>query len=97
MNKQVFRSVMSSKGQVVLPKELRDQLGLETGMTVEFLKEGGKVTLEVAPSGKNARQTISSDEFLSGRLRIERPFPADDEFEAAILKEAARRYHAHRN
>ena len=41
-------ATVTSKGQVTIPKEIRDRLGLEAGQQVEFvLGEGG--TVEVRP------------------------------------------------
>lgn len=92
MTKQVFKSVVSSKGQVVLPKQLRDQLGLQQGMTVEFHHEDGKVTLHAAEGLAAPRRKITKIEFLAGRIKWDMPFPTDKEIEQGILKEAARRY-----
>ncbi len=40
---------MSTKGQVVIPKEIRDQVGLAAGDRVEVRVEGNAVVLERAP------------------------------------------------
>lgn len=48
-----MRSTISSKGQVTLPIEVREQLGLIPGTPVEFeLKEEG-VLLRKRPSGQH--------------------------------------------
>lgn len=39
-NKYLYRRRVSSRGQTVLPKELREQLGLRAGDTVEYVKMG---------------------------------------------------------
>ncbi len=92
MNRQVFKSVISSKGQLVLPKQLRDQLGLQQGMIVEFHREGNKVTIQPSLSSLAPRRKISKTEFLAGRVKWNKQFPTDKEIEQGILKEAARRY-----
>jgi AbrB family looped-hinge helix DNA binding protein len=39
---------VGSKGQVVIPKELRDQLGIEPGDEVSFWRDGDHVALRPA-------------------------------------------------
>lgn len=36
------RAKITSKGQITLPKEVRERLGLETGDELEFVEEGGR-------------------------------------------------------
>lgn len=36
-------AIVSEKGQVTIPKELRDQLGLRTGSVLEFEARDGKL------------------------------------------------------
>jgi AbrB family looped-hinge helix DNA binding protein len=38
---KALRARITSKGQITLPRELRDDLGLEIGGDVEFVKEDG--------------------------------------------------------
>lgn len=40
-------SSVSSKGQVVIPKQFRDRLGLRAGARVRFQEEGGTLRLTV--------------------------------------------------
>ena len=40
------RSTLTSKGQITLPKEIRDHLGLETGDRVSFEIRDGSVVVE---------------------------------------------------
>ncbi len=42
---------VSSKGQVTIPKRLRDAAGIPPGSEVEFGLEGNVVTLKPAPAG----------------------------------------------
>ena len=42
-------SRISSKGQIVIPKALRDQLDWREGDDVLFLEENGKLTLQTLP------------------------------------------------
>jgi AbrB family looped-hinge helix DNA binding protein len=40
-----YRTVISSKGQVVIPVELREQLGLEKGTPATWTEERGRLVL----------------------------------------------------
>ena len=40
-----FRTVISSKGQVVIPAELREQLGLRRGTPATWTEEKGRLVL----------------------------------------------------
>jgi antitoxin PrlF len=40
-----YRTVISSKGQVVIPAELREQFGLEKGTPATWSKDQGKLVL----------------------------------------------------
>lgn len=40
-------SRISKKGQVVIPKEIRDALGIKAGDIVFFRLEGGKILIDV--------------------------------------------------
>ncbi|HKI25007.1 MAG TPA: AbrB/MazE/SpoVT family DNA-binding domain-containing protein [Candidatus Sulfotelmatobacter sp.] len=40
-----YRTVISSKGQVVIPAELREQLGLEKGTPATWTEENGRLVL----------------------------------------------------
>jgi antitoxin PrlF len=44
------RSVVSEKGQVTIPKSMRDRLGIRPGEAVEFREERGRLIVEKAPS-----------------------------------------------
>jgi antitoxin PrlF len=45
-------STVTDKGQVTLPKPLRDELGIEPGMKVDFQAQpDGSIRLRVRPSG----------------------------------------------
>ncbi len=46
---------LSSKGQVVVPKPLRDALGLDAGQTLVFRLEGRSMVVEPKRPGKTGR------------------------------------------
>lgn len=59
-------STMTSKGQVTVPKRLRDHLGLEPGAEVEFeLRPDGEVV--VRPARPNARKRRTAGRFTKLR------------------------------
>lgn len=38
-----MRTVVSEKGQITIPKALRDRLGLEAGVVLDFREENGRL------------------------------------------------------
>lgn len=40
-----YQTTVSSKGQVVIPAELRKELGIETGTSATWSEEGGRLVL----------------------------------------------------
>jgi AbrB family looped-hinge helix DNA binding protein len=38
-----MKAIVSEKGQVTIPKELRDRLGIHSGQTLDFKAENGKL------------------------------------------------------
>jgi AbrB family looped-hinge helix DNA binding protein len=55
---------MGAKGQVVIPKELRDELGLRPGVEVEFERDGDAV--RVLPAGPSATRGLCGRYAASG-------------------------------
>ena len=54
------RTRISSKGQVVIPKAIRDALHLKAGETLEVSRDGRRIILETSPPGIDK---MSYDEF----------------------------------
>jgi AbrB family looped-hinge helix DNA binding protein len=48
-----YSSVISSKGQVTVPQEIRIRLGLKEGDRVEFAVEGGNTVIRPVRSAEN--------------------------------------------
>jgi len=59
-----MNAVMSEKGQVTIPKELRDKLGLKPGTVLEFGSAQGVLT---------ARKKVAEDVFEKWRGRGKLP------------------------
>lgn len=49
---------ITSKGQVTIPKEIRDEFGLLPGTEVEFLAEEGQVRVRKLEGGRTRGQEI---------------------------------------
>ena len=45
-----MKSILSEKGQVTIPKPLRERLGLHAGQILEFQEEEGKLIATKSPS-----------------------------------------------
>lgn len=66
---------VGAKGQVVIPKDLRDEIGLQPGTEVEFEQDGGSV--RILPAGAAAtlglrgryRSSGLADALLADRAR----------------------------
>lgn len=47
-------ATVTSKGQITVPKEVRDRLGLQQGDQLEFVSESGRTVLrKFVPEGEN--------------------------------------------
>jgi AbrB family looped-hinge helix DNA binding protein len=53
-------ATLSTKGQVVIPKDVRDELGWQSGADLELTQTLGGVVLKAV---KSSRRRISADEF----------------------------------
>lgn len=71
-------TTLTSKGQVTIPKRIRDELRLLPGMQVEFsVNAAGEVVLHQARSARDARRT-ASDRFEAVRGRADVHWRTDD-------------------
>ena len=62
--------VMSSKGQIVIPKDVRDALGLKAGERLILDRVGRRLTLDAPPA---SRERISYTEFRRRVPKYEGP------------------------
>ncbi|QDB99981.1 AbrB/MazE/SpoVT family DNA-binding domain-containing protein [Mesorhizobium sp. 8] len=88
------RAKISSKGQLVLPKAVRDAYGLDAGSEVEVESAGDVILLR--PSPKKTRNTYTLDE-AAGFLKYEGPSVTLKDMERAIEEEARRKWNAARS
>jgi AbrB family looped-hinge helix DNA binding protein len=49
---------ITSKGQVTIPKEIRDELGLLPGTDVEFVPDEGGVRVRRSPTGRRRGEEV---------------------------------------
>lgn len=50
---------VTSKGQVTIPKSIRDRLGIEAGSRVEFVVHEGEAVLRVAADGDKREREVA--------------------------------------
>ena len=82
IGKDMPRSTLTSKGQITLPKEVREHLGLQTGDRVNFEIRDGSVVVEP--------ETIDIRSLRGIARRPGKPVTLQ-EMDAAIRKGASRR------
>jgi AbrB family looped-hinge helix DNA binding protein len=49
---------ITSKGQVTIPKEIRDEFGFLPGTEVEFVREAGEIRVRKTPGGRRRGEEI---------------------------------------
>ena len=87
------RARVSSKGQLVLPKAVRDAYGLTAGSEVELESAGDAILLR--PAGRKARRTYSIED-VAGFLKYDGPPVTPEDMERALGDEARRKWNAER-
>jgi AbrB family looped-hinge helix DNA binding protein len=76
-----YRTVVSSKGQVVIPAELRERLNLEKGTPATWSEEGGRLVL-----------TPMTERQLDEIMGFLKPSPGEPSmFEESLLERARER------
>lgn len=86
------RARMSSKGQIVLPKAVRDAHGWSEGTEFEVVDAEGCVVLKPAPS--HSRPSISFAEFVAMIPEYKGPPITSEMIEEAVVEETRRRWNA---
>ena len=75
-------SVITSKGQITIPKAVRDALGVETGDRVEFV-ESAKGVFEMLAASKDVRE-------LKGMIERPRKPVSVEDMRKAVARRASR-------
>jgi len=81
---------LSSKGQIVIPKDVRDGLQLVEGSTLRLTRVGRQIVLD-APEPAIERPKISYEEFRRLVPRYEGPPATIEEMNAAVDRMFAER------
>lgn len=72
-------STLTSKGQVTIPKRIRDELKLLPGAPVQFsVNAAGEVVLHRPRPASGARRRAPPDRFEAVRGRADLPWQTDD-------------------
>ena len=58
-------TTITIKGQVTIPKEIREELGLKPGDKVIFRKEGENIVLEPASTLLDFRGSVKTERYIS--------------------------------
>lgn len=77
------KTIISAKGQVVIPKEIRDALGLSTGQALDVVRTGGGILLRPT-ARKSGRTTAQITAELRKLYRHEGPPATIEEMDAAV-------------
>jgi AbrB family looped-hinge helix DNA binding protein len=75
-------AVLTSKGQITIPKEVRDALGVDTGDRVEFV-ETAKGVYEIVAASKDVRE-------LKGMIERPRKPVSVEDMRKAVARRAGR-------
>ena len=72
MERNTYAGVVTSKGQVTVPKPIRERLGLKQGDRIEFVAESGRTLVRRARKGANpfAKYAGVLGTFKGGRKEI---------------------------
>ena len=88
------RTTMSSKGQLVVPKVVRDAHGWAAGTELEFVDKGGDVVLRRARKADPRFPNITWEEFEKRRIKHTGPSVSIDDMNKAVREQAQRRWNA---
>ncbi|WP_109507013.1 AbrB/MazE/SpoVT family DNA-binding domain-containing protein [Nocardioides speluncae] len=77
-------ATLTSKGQITLPKEVRDDLGVEAGSKIAFIRTS-RDTYAIRVTGKPLMR-------LSGSLKYDGPPIDADEYERRFAKALAEKF-----
>jgi AbrB family looped-hinge helix DNA binding protein len=82
---------LSAKGQVVIPKDVRDRLGLTQGTVFDVIERGDEVVLRV-PSRRKTLTIEEAEARIRAVVTYRGPRISDEEITAAGPAMAAKKY-----
>jgi AbrB family looped-hinge helix DNA binding protein len=78
---------VTEKGQITIPKRLRDAVGILPGSQVSFVLDGGKIIIQKACTGTNYRRAALRAAAAKVRTSLDQPFrQMDSEAIMAFLR-----------
>ncbi|MGL5837666.1 MAG: AbrB/MazE/SpoVT family DNA-binding domain-containing protein [Sphingorhabdus sp.] len=78
-------TTISSKGQIVIPKDVRDRLKLEPGMSLEVIETAGGLFLKIAERTQK-RDFNECEALIRKAINYRGPRYSDNEEKAAIAE-----------
>jgi AbrB family looped-hinge helix DNA binding protein len=88
------RTKLSSKGQLVIPKSVRDAHGWGEGTEFEIVDEGKGVRLQPIGGRDPLFPPITVEEFRSRIVKYNGPPVSIEDMDRAVLEDAKRRWDA---
>jgi AbrB family looped-hinge helix DNA binding protein len=83
---------LSTKGQIVIPKDVRERAGAIAGAEYDVATDGRVITLTPRADYKKRVPSITTEELLARRIRWDGPPITDDDIRQASAKRAVERY-----
>lgn len=83
---------LSTKGQVVIPKEVRDRAGAKPGVEYEVATDGRVITLTPRADYKSRLPPITLEELLAKRIKWDGPPITDEDIKRASAEMAVKRF-----
>jgi AbrB family looped-hinge helix DNA binding protein len=83
---------LSTKGQIVIPKQVRDAAGVTTGTEFDVKADQGVITLTPKKHDSQYFQPISTEELLARRVKWDGPPVTDEDIKHASADRAVRRF-----
>ena len=77
------QTVVSSKGQVVIPKDVRDRLNLVPGTALDIIESGGGMFLKIA-SGAKKQSFADCDAAIRKAIQYDGPRFTEEQEKQAI-------------
>ncbi len=89
-----MQTKLSAKGQVVIPKDVRDRMGLEVGEAFDVIERGNEVVLRRSSprAGEHRPSVAEATAILRKIVKYDGPRISDDEISKAAMEMAVDTY-----